>query len=72
MVELLHLFAENGLASTNGRPGRRASGFVQVGQRPATPRQIHRAILRPLLTCGSLIDKFCLTPQAPLFNIGRF
>jgi hypothetical protein len=44
----------------------------KVGQHPATPRQIHRAILRPLLTCGSLIDKFCLTPQTPLFNIGRF
>jgi hypothetical protein len=37
----------------------------QVGQHPATPRQIHWAVSRPLLTCGSLIDKFCLTPQAP-------
>ena len=37
----------------------------EVGQHPATPRQIHLAVLRPLLTCGSLIDKFRLTPQAP-------
>ena len=43
----------------------RRDRYPQVGQHPATPRQIHWAVLRPLLTCGSLIDKFCLTPQAP-------
>jgi len=29
----------------------------------ATPDPL--AVLRPLLTCDSLIDEFCLTPQAP-------
>ena len=37
----------------------------EVGQHPATPRQIHWAVLRPLLTCGSLN---AAAPTAPVGN----